>query len=110
MKKSDAIKQIKLLLQSGWTKGAFAKNKVGENVCALDPGAVCYCLLGALKKIVLPVSTSLFDSLYKDFCDAGEFTEMTQWNDAEERKLEDLMDACDWVLKYAEKEEAGENP
>ena len=33
-----------------WTKGAYARNRNGDEIEHDRPGAVCWCLVGALKK------------------------------------------------------------
>lgn len=37
-----------LLLEKGWTQGAYARNTKGIVCFVTDPGAACFCLVGAL--------------------------------------------------------------
>lgn len=37
-----------LLLEKGWTQGAYAKNSQGVVCFVNDPEAACFCLVGAL--------------------------------------------------------------
>lgn len=39
-----------LLIEKGWTQGAFARDTYGERVPVRDPNACTFCLLGALNR------------------------------------------------------------
>jgi hypothetical protein len=43
------------LLAMGWTKGASARNELGQKVVATDPQAVSWCLNGAINRALLDV-------------------------------------------------------
>ena len=37
-----------LIDKKGWTQHAYARNRSGHSVDAADPGAVCFCMTGAI--------------------------------------------------------------
>jgi hypothetical protein len=54
MKPKDVLIATKALLHSPaqWTQEAFARNKNGEVISANSPDATCWCLLGAMDKVL----------------------------------------------------------
>jgi len=47
-----------------WTKRAFARNQHGEPVSTFNPDAVCYCLVGALSKVLKEHQMFTDDTVY----------------------------------------------
>ncbi len=50
---------------SRWTKGGFAKSQYGEIVDPCDSSAVCFCLLGALRRTFGATFGSSTDNINK---------------------------------------------
>lgn len=51
----EALRAARNLIadQSKWTTGQSARNASGQPVIANDPGAVCWCSIGALSHVVV---------------------------------------------------------
>lgn len=44
-----------MLVENGWTQGAYARDESGESVVILAPDAAAYCVVGALTRAVAHV-------------------------------------------------------
>lgn len=53
MKASETLIRAKAVIKDpkNWTQGTFARNSLGEAAGAISSSAVCFCSLGALKRI-----------------------------------------------------------
>lgn len=53
MKTSEILIKAKEVITDpkNWTQGKFARNALGKTACPTDFDAVCFCSLGALKRI-----------------------------------------------------------
>ena len=84
-RKEALLKLRNFFNKNGWTYGAFARNKYGNEVCVVSPSAVRWCSAGAWDKMklprkFLPITTSTNDDYiskvsYMNFLDiqiAGE--------------------------------------
>ena len=45
------LTEARALIQRGWTQGASARNKSGDVVAAIAVRAVCWCPLGAIRRV-----------------------------------------------------------
>ena len=89
-----------------WTKGFFAKDEFNNSVYSDYPGAVCWCLAGAINKVCAESNCrsstnllSLFvegaiNQLYPKTCSA-----ITYWNDQPQTTIKDVRS----VLRLAKK-------
>jgi hypothetical protein len=92
-----------LLRTKGWTQNTSARNDAGRAVSALDAGAVCFCAMGALSR----VAAEGCDDKTKDAAigalrlaigiDCG----IASWNDAPERRAEDVVAAFERAADLA---------
>jgi hypothetical protein len=45
------MKAYELIEKTGWTQGAYARDEYGNTVLYTDPKAVCFCAMGAIRKV-----------------------------------------------------------
>lgn len=52
MKPSELLTAAKAVIADPkhWTQNAFARDAAGNSACAANPGAVCFCALGAMDR------------------------------------------------------------
>lgn len=50
----EKLKEVRELLgdESRWTRRTMARDRVGESVSPVDDTAVCWCLVGAIRKVI----------------------------------------------------------
>lgn len=93
MKRSDVLRLAgDLLAQPGaWTQHSFARDDLGADIMYNRPEAVCWCALGAIRKIAFEHGGSVFNAfnLLSDVLDEP----VTVWNDAEGRTQEEVIEA-----------------
>lgn len=81
------MKAYELLSQPGaWTQRTMARDKYGEGTAIFSSNAVCWCVMGAIKKI--------YPGNYFDYWGEVEDalrTTVQDWNDAPERTQEDAV-------------------
>lgn len=88
--------------EKAWTKGWFAKDERGRDVYADDPGAVCFCAMGAIDRAAeecggvddVPALNMLVRAL------GG--TAIDLFNDAPERTHAEVLAAFDKAIASSE--------
>jgi hypothetical protein len=77
-----------------WTKKAPARNKHGKEVNASYSEATCWCLAGAICKLIeeVKIRASIYKQIHKEI--DSEYTSTVDWNDAPERTHQDVIDLC----------------
>lgn len=88
-----------LLIQKGWTKGAFARKADRRSVNSYNPDAVCFCALGAVARAAkCSVQELEFDPVWDSLCAAlptgVPHTQegIIQFNDNADTTLPDIID------------------
>lgn len=115
LKVLDELRELRKLLEDPrrWTKGTFARNIEGFEVSASNPDAVCWCLEGAIAKIVgdeIAASdegsifyTPLFNVIAACLSTAEiEGSGIAGFNDAEDTTHQDVLNLLDGALEYVE--------
>ena len=102
MKPSEALRKARELLtpEGAWTKRKAARDRLGNEVYAADPDAVCYCSYGAIWHFEL--SGSLEDRLEDFLFQAIDGLPIAQWNDADNRTHAEVLAAFDRAIALAE--------
>ncbi len=85
------------LIQKGWTQNVYARDANGRMVPYGGPGAVCWCLSGALHTVTLGNPNVRFMEAHAAI-KAVIGWPMAPWNDQPERTQQDVLDAIDKAL------------
>ena len=80
-----------------WTKGNFARDRLGVSVSIRSPNAVKFCAVGWIKKVYQKASTEdCFLNLRHKFREANGLPDdksIAGWNDVPERTFEEVLEA-----------------
>ena len=111
----EVFRRIKDSLAQGWCQGDMAKNEHGFPVAIRSTDACQWCLLGAIKKAVLPDgpvnATKAFGTEYQDqvheCCDiirgvTHKPIDITMWNDYYLRTQDEVIEVVDEVIRQLE--------
>ncbi len=82
--------KVKELLNepSKWTKGTWARNEKGEPVYESDCHAVCWCLIGAIRKCYGSEET---EEILKKVRSALKVQSISDWQDRPERNFYEIQ-------------------
>jgi hypothetical protein len=108
----ETLQNAKLLVLQGWTHGAYARDASNETIHFSDLNATCFCTVGAIYRANGP---------FIDNNTTGEYyglrylwkavklenePELTHWNDAPGRTLNDILDVYDKAIQIANESES----
>lgn len=83
-----ALRQVRLLIITGWTRGSAAKTKSGEQISFLEKKAARFCLLGATLRVT--TDTSMRADIVKALANAlpsdVEYKSISIFNDRQKSK------------------------
>lgn len=110
MTKREFIKQMRAIIEAGWTQGAYARNADGQGRGPSADDACQFCILGAWRRINCMATDSqacreashavindLEDAVVARYCEPR----LGVWNDAPERTQADVLAVIDSVAaKY----------
>lgn len=94
----ERLSEIKRLINSGWSKGAFARDAGGQEVHPVDKTAQSWCVVGAMHK-VSPYSTDkgVVEALKRALerkqgkeCDHPEL-DLERFNDEDDMTKQDII-------------------
>ena len=88
------------LIEKGWCQRAFAKNKYGIKVTPHDPSAVCFCMVGAIKRF-------WSSQEYKACLCLADFTRphsLLSWQDAPGRTKAEVLEVYDKAIAIAKED------
>lgn len=86
-------------------RGAYAKDKDGKTVLIGNEKAVCFCMLGAISKVVPGLSREAivrYDQATNAVHSLLGTVDMTVWNDAPERTQSEVVKALTMAAELAE--------
>lgn len=92
-----------------WTKGAAARNRLGEAVAPIDPSATSFCLFGCITKetgrykCLRPIVQQAIDELFHDR--HLRTPVVVVFNDAVATTFKDVIAVLDRAIEIAEKEQ-----
>ncbi len=106
MNPKETLLAVKELLNEPhkWAQGNAAYT-AGEEGCSFDdPAAVCWCFYGALNRVTKATETEIAeaDACFRKANGLIGLSAVIQWNDAKERKYEDIIAALDKGIACAE--------
>lgn len=90
-----------LTLESAWTKGVAAINECGEPVPTHSDEAVCFCLYGAARRIVINHArdpNSEVISFIMEHLKVAGYGNFAEYNDAETTTHQDVLDFIDALI------------
>jgi hypothetical protein len=73
-----------------WVKGYFGRNEEGDCVNPHSYQAVCWCVVGAIRKCYLDPYNSVLVKLAEHLKQQG-WESIPEWNDSETTKHEDVI-------------------
>ena len=86
-----------------WTQGAYARDVAGHPTAETNLYATCWCLVGATNRAACDQSprhrAQLFTAVHQALADAAHVTCLSAWNDAPDRRYEDVLALVDQVLE-----------
>lgn len=104
MKPSEILVEAKrLLVEKGWTQGAYARDKYGRMQEIPNAGATCFCAYGAL--MVASNAPRASDPIFTEtygFMDVVCGGSVAKFNDAEGRTKEEMLATFDKAIALAE--------
>jgi len=97
------LQEARALLARGWCQGYFAKDEAGHNVTENDPGAVCWCAVGATLRAAHVLRFDNSEALLALRVLGAEIRSwvIPNWNDAEGRTKEEVLAAFDRAIEAA---------
>ncbi len=98
-------------VENGWIQGALAMDGGGGDTLPTDPKAISWCALGAFQancvdKDFAPCGGYLYFKAQELFRKVNNIHIISEWNDAEGRTKEEVLQAFDNVIEYLEASEA----
>ena len=116
--KIDVLKMARGFIQEpdAWVQGCHAQNDIGEEVAPEEPGAVCFCLEGAIIRALMELSeinagdpsfpSELLDIevevMGDDEDDGRDEDSMTIWNDSMDQTHDEVLARVDATLERLE--------
>ena len=100
----QVLKNARDVIESGWCRGAYAKNKYGDSCDPLAGTAVEFCAAGALQRVGDPVDTDTYLAAYDALAVAARAQgpyPITQFNDKIARNKEDILKLFDDAIAAA---------
>lgn len=97
------LKKVKKVISdpTKWLQNKFAVNKEGLSVHATDKDAICFCTIGAFRKVSKKqqITLSTYPPLYY-FREANGLEHIPTWNDDVDTKHSDVMKAFDKAIEH----------
>lgn len=84
--RDETLEKAALVLeQNGWCQYAFARHENGNPIGPLEENAVCFCVLGAIKRVVggencMPIPLEFYSAL-EHAIDLKKQVAVSLWND-----------------------------
>jgi hypothetical protein len=101
MKPSEILVEAKrLLVEKGWTQGAYARDTNGRIVGCPAPDDACFCAYGALVAASIGESFTLHSEAY-GYLDIVCGGSVARFNDAKDRTKEEVLAAFDKAIALA---------
>ncbi len=98
----EGLKQIRALIDKGWTQGDFARDRNGQGVSSTSPDAVCWCLFGAIKRATIDCPV-VFDqtnaAIYRQITKKSKANNIPAFNDKIAKNQFDVLDVIDEAIK-----------
>lgn len=117
MKPSELLAQSREVLRTkGWTRGAFARSALEDNVDPTEPAATCFCSMGAIHRAMnlsascspYPDTAWVLIGLTKTLLQkAGPTMDVFRFNDQCET-VDEVLAWFDRAIELAKKEETPE--
>jgi hypothetical protein len=92
--------------KSKWTKGDFARDKVGRRVGMFDDEAASFCLMGAMNKVFVGGPEAFQTAcriLEQKINEKTNEIDIPSWNDAYVRTFEDVKELLKETIETLEK-------
>ena len=100
------LRQVKDLLNKGWTKEVFARNELGEETRTDNINATCWCIGGAIIKVVphsLEQRSPIWRVVHKAILLLGYTSQsITVFNDAPDTTIQQVMEVMDKAIALQE--------
>ena len=109
----EVFRLAKNYIEQGWAVKYQAFNQYGHPVPTLASNAVSWCALGALEKaahtktnqfldavIAYELAADIFLDSLSQFVPATNRYHIVEWNDAEGRTKQEILDAFDQAIEY----------
>lgn len=85
-----------------WTKGVYARAANGRETLHDSEDAVCWCLVGAIKKVGgYELDREIPPEIINTLCTAGVGNDETAWNDAKRRTHPRVIATIDLAITLA---------
>lgn len=104
----EDLQEVRSLISAGWCQNKHARDSSGADVGILSIDASSYCLLGAVQRVtLLKYSGEEITKRYIDLASRLQsairvidesHTTVASWNDARERKKEEVLSAIDKAI------------
>lgn len=105
------VKQIlidaRLLVESGWCQGAFARDRDGEVVDFASPVAAAFCMAGAIHRVTIGEPYTENNERVKAhqlLAHAARNSMLPDWQDAAERSKAEVLSIFDEAIENCPKE------
>lgn len=103
----DTLKTLKAVRDlfadpTHWTQCSYAKDPEGKHISAFDPTAVCWCVLGAVRRFSRDADENKLVII--KMREANAITFIGSWNDERSRTHQDILDMLDNTIAYVKGE------
>lgn len=97
---ADNLRRARALIESGWTQKEYARGKSGRGVNELGNAPVCFCALGAIRRVTRREWDNTEEAKALRAAILGR--DIIDWNDAPRRTQADVLAAFDKAIELAE--------
>jgi hypothetical protein len=98
------LREARALIEQGWCQGHAAETARGSHVDSFNSRAVRFCISGALTQASrrTRASFAMVQAAADELCTAGDINSLVQWNDANGRTQQQVLDLFGYAILGAE--------
>jgi len=106
MTPTDILVAARAKIAQGWTRRAFGRDKDGYAVNACDPDACAWCVMGALRVVIMGVTGptgGAMEAARRRLERAAQCPDIMSWNDDYAKDQSEVLAAFDRAIKISKR-------